>query len=40
ELVCCGVKWRGTWGVVWEWWSGVEWGEMVGKVLAEKSGWR
>nr|GEW50211.1 hypothetical protein [Tanacetum cinerariifolium] len=26
ELVCCGVKWRGTWGVVWEWWSGVEWG--------------
>nr|GFC25378.1 hypothetical protein [Tanacetum cinerariifolium] len=27
ELVCCGVKWRRTWGVLWEWWSGVEWWE-------------
>nr|GEZ69110.1 hypothetical protein [Tanacetum cinerariifolium] len=38
ELVCCGVKWRRTWGVVWEWWSEVECGEIVGKVLAGKPG--
>nr|GFD17865.1 hypothetical protein [Tanacetum cinerariifolium] len=35
ERLCWG-RWVEVVGVVWRWWSGLEWREMVGKLLAGK----
>nr|GEY84126.1 hypothetical protein [Tanacetum cinerariifolium] len=35
ERLCWG-RWVEVVGVVWRWWSGLEWREVVGKLLAGK----